>query len=299
MPSQCTLPASGWPGPGRPAGAVRQHLPVGWPPALWVPSQAPRGLLAQLGEPCPLDALLDGLADGEPVKHTASPNWAPQQPCGQGPDTPPGQQEPPQDPHCPLPALAPTAHPTEPVSAHLHCSVRTSATENAQDKAEGSHPDAPALHTWRVAASTDSRWGALSRGDLWGLEEPGGCIVSPQARTRCPLHTPSRDWTEKLPRLEGQEASPALEELRTYLCQPRSIPGKSRRRSHSLWRGRREPVTGPMAPSCLPGVHLNCDQDQVGHPYLSQAMSPRGWKSPACKGNCPVWTQDREWRSPL
>lgn len=191
--------------------------------------------------------------------------------------------------------MAPTAHPTEPVSAHLHCSVRTSATENAQDKAEGrSHPDAPALHTWRVAASTDSRWGPSAGGSV-GPGEPGVAAQSASGSGRAAHCTPRPEIRQRNCHvLRAKKQVLLWRSWWTYLCQPRSIPGKSRRRSHSLQGQEGAGYTGPMAPSCLPGVHLNCDQDQVGHPYLSQAMSPRGWKSPACKGNCPVWTQDRE-----
>lgn len=55
--------------------------------------------------------------------------------------------------------------------------------------------------------------GTLSRGICGAWRAGGGCTVSLRLETRCPLHTPSRDQTEKLPLLEGQEASPALEEL--------------------------------------------------------------------------------------
>lgn len=44
--------------------------------------------------------------------------------------------------------------------------------------------------------------------------------------------------------------------------------------SHSLQGQEGAGYTGPMAPSCLPGVHLNCDQDQVGHPYLFPGNEP-------------------------
>lgn len=66
-----------------------------------------------------------------------------------------------------------------------------------------SHPDAPALHTWRVATSTDGRWGPLSRGIRGAWRLGGGCTVSLRLETRCPLHSPSRYQTEKLPLLDG------------------------------------------------------------------------------------------------
>ena len=191
--------------PGGPR-AVGQHLPVGWPPALWAPSHRLLGVSpTQLGEPRPLNVLLDGLADRGACEGSRKLplTGRPQQPCGKGPGHPTWAGTP-RGPSPPFPALPPTAHPTEPASAHLHCSIRNSATENAQDEAEGrSHPDAPALHTWRVAASTDGRWGPLSRGIHGAWRPGGGCTVSLRLKTCCPLHTPSRDQTEKLPLLEG------------------------------------------------------------------------------------------------
>ena len=58
--------------------------------------------------------------------------------------------------------------------------------------------------------------GAPQQGDLWGLETRGWLHSQPQAQDALPIaHAVQR--SDKLPLLEGQEASPALAELADLL----------------------------------------------------------------------------------
>lgn len=92
-------------------------------------------------------------------------------------------------------------------------------------------PQLCTLGEWPRVQTTD---GGPSAGGSVGPGNPGnGCIVSLRLKMCCPLHTLSRDQTNcHFSRARRQVL--LWRSWQTYLCQLRSIPGKSQRRSHSL-----------------------------------------------------------------